>query len=61
MEKAFSDRVVESSNIDGYISSEVEDDCLKLDANELTKSLKNIPSFNKKCDVDDVESNGKYI
>jgi len=61
MEKAFSEKVVQSSNIEDYNSSEEEEDSLKLDAAELKKHLKNVPSFNKKHkkrDVDDVESNG---
>lgn len=48
MEKAFSDKVVQSSNIEDYNSSEEEEDSLKLDAAELKKHLKNVPSFNKK-------------
>jgi len=58
MEKAFSDKVVQSSNIEDYNSSEEEEDSLKLDAAELKRHLKNVPSFNKKHDVDDVELNG---
>jgi len=56
MEKAFSDKVVQSSNIDEYNSSEIEDDNFQLDTDELKKSLKNIPSFNKNHD-DNVQSN----
>jgi len=62
MEKAFSDKVVQSSNIeDDNSSGEEKEDILILDADELKKHLKNISSFNKKHkkrDVDDVESNG---
>jgi len=61
MEKAFSEEVVQSSNIDEYNSSELEDDYLKLNKDDLKRSLKSIPVFIKNHDVDDEELNGCYI
>jgi len=58
MEKAFSNKVVQSSNVEDYNSSEVEEDNLKLDAHEVKQYLKNIPSFNKNSIFDDVVSSG---
>ncbi|KAL5245128.1 hypothetical protein ACI65C_012538 [Semiaphis heraclei] len=52
----FEGKVVQSSNIEDYNSSEVEEDNLKLDADEVKQYLKSIPSFNKNSIFDDVES-----
>lgn len=40
IEKAFSKKVVQSSNIDAYNSSELEEDCLKLNTDDLKQSEK---------------------
>lgn len=47
MERAFSDKVVHSSAVEEVFSSGEEDDPLNLSGNELKKSLKHIPPFNK--------------
>lgn len=46
MNRAFSDTLVHSSNVDDQCSSQEEDDPINLSEVELKNSLKNIPPFN---------------
>ena len=45
MKRAYSDAIIESSNIDEYNSSEKEEEPVQLTSNDLQRSLNKIPSL----------------
>lgn len=47
MKRAFSDQIVQSSNIEEKNSSSEEEDVVQLNKGNLQKSMKNIPVFYK--------------
>lgn len=48
MHKVFSNKLVESSNIEKYNSLKEDKNVIKLNKDSLNKSLKNIPHFSRK-------------
>ena len=65
MNRAFSDAVIQSSNIVENDSSEEEQDPLQLHGNELEKSLQSVPSLNhlqlNYITVDDKNRDGNFL